>query len=299
MKAKKTLLLLCCFLFLPISMHLDKKRSLSSSEVKATFYLANPYQNNYLSPKFDFGGIGGGIGIGALIGIGGALIGGSHSGGGTGHTTIIDIPDIGYEPNTSTTATTLDLLNKTLTLHPELKNELNTHKYATSELDEIILKLCGCTTFLDFKKKVENKIMTLGRFDKGDNEKPTYAIVGESMNALTFYTPDINFWNENKLLCNILNRVILTYAIDEDFDFILCTDPYYYLDEHLSEYSYWYKDNANLFDRDPMCDSCSYRMEISMVRNYGYNTFVNNPYTWSTLPNTHYPFTETDYRVSR
>lgn len=102
--------------------------------------------------------------------------------------------------------------------------------------------------------------MPLGRFDKENNEKPTYAIVGESIDALTFNTPVFDFWNNNKVLCELLIKVILTFAIDMDFGFLLCTDPYYYLDEHTDDYSAWYvkyKERGGV--REPNVINCSYK----------------------------------------
>ena len=70
-------------------------------------------------------------------------------------------------------------------------------------------------------------------------------------------------------LIEYANIILVNYCCFANWDFILVTNPYYYMEEHLDIKNFGGKAYAN---------------EISLIRKRGYNTFLVGPASWSLIP---------------
>ncbi len=175
-----------------------------------------------------------------------------------------------------------DLINS-----DEVKKLLKDLGWTTKALITVLCIMLGVDLLSEFEE-TEDKVLCIGRDLSGERDK----YIGATENDYSHAYNKLGHWSFFNLnyetyykqygkLIDLANELLIIYCCIDDWDFILVTNPYPYLDERGQE-----KIN------------CTYSKEISIIRTSDYNSFFNG-YTWQTIPNLPSIYSYAGYRVSR
>lgn len=284
---------------------------------KCAFYLARPDEFFGLNNRIITGGSGGaggvtvssafqtiGIGLGTVAVIG--IMQGAHS-----NTT----PESGVvfsggsssssgnsSKNVSTVSTVLPenliraIFNSNDTSFDDFFNREDVkNKLGINTVDDAKRVLCimlGITSLSELENGSRDRVLCIGRDIYSTHSDLScidgYQNYANKYNYWAFYNSDYSSLIETYHdLMYIANELLVVYCCKNDWDFILVTNPYHYMEEH---YTGKYQGLA-------------YSREIKIIRSTGYNNFINVDYTWQTIPNpglseaSHYQYA--GYRISR
>lgn len=154
--------------------------------------------------------------------------------------------------------------------NPDIKQGLKDIGKTTTELKECLASFLGVTavTLSEFYNS-DNKVLCIGRAFE-DKRFTQYNDYAEENGFWRFFVKDykgaIDDYGEE--LIEIANKVLVLYCCNQNWDFILVTNPYYYMAEHL----------------DLSYGGLGYSMEIALIRTNGYYRFLNTSLTWQTIP---------------
>lgn len=178
-----------------------------------------------------------------------------------------------------------DVLNKNDEFNKKLKNSGKNINDINSLLKEF-LNIGNLTTFYNSN----NKVLCIGRDIKFSYGNYDYVYGYQN------YAKKYNFWafwNNNydgfvnifgQSFIDLCNETLVYYCVYNDYDFILVTNPYYYMKEHL----------------DLSHGGSAYSKEIDIIRKNSYNNFINTSFNWNTIPNPRNDYyAYTGYRVSK
>ena len=172
----------------------------------------------------------------------------------------------------------------------ELERLLRELGLTMKDLAECLLTLFGIGTFADFisEQANGNGTMYLGRFVDDLNEEGfffnDYSKVATANNGYCFHGSSLAF-ALFKELSVLANWVAINWAIIANWDFVLCTDPYYYITEHYEMFRY----APTLDGKIRYVGGESYMHELLTLRISGYNAIRYNteisakPFTWQDL----------------
>ena len=175
----------------------------------------------------------------------------------------------------------------------ELERLLKELGKTMADLEKCLLELFGIGTLADFfyKKSQEKGTMYLGRFvddlnDEGFDFNDYSSVASSKDNGYCFHGTSKSFATYGALAV-LANWSALNYAIMANWDFVLCTDPYYYITEHYEMFRY-----APTLDGEVrFVGGESYMHELLTLRITGYNAIRYNtelgkranPFTWQDL----------------
>lgn len=177
-----------------------------------------------------------------------------------------------------------DLIDK-----DEVKTKLKELGISKEDLKTILKTMLGITSLYAFEKTTD-KVLCIGRDLSGDKSR----YVGASDTDFTYSYEKVGHWaffssSYNALISQYgekavkyVNYLLILYCCYDDWDFMLVTNPYYYIPEH----------------SDVMV-TCTYTDELQLIRSNSYNNFINYNYTWSTIPKPASIWSFAGYRVSR
>lgn len=182
-----------------------------------------------------------------------------------------------------------DVVNKNTKINERMKKSGKT----LNDLKQVLIEFLEVSTLSKFYNS-KNKILCIGR-DMEDtynnyNDLKGYQNYAEKNNYWSFWVENYSDYVKTytQEFLNLCNDVLIRYCCSADWDFILVTNPYHYMAEHLDINSY---------------GGSAYASEISIIRTYNYNYFVNSTLTWNTIP---YPgkskssyFSYAGYRISK
>lgn len=170
----------------------------------------------------------------------------------------------------------------------EVEDKLKELDETKDRLIELMVKMLGIQNILTFER-TNDKVLCIGR--DLSNEKVVSDNGGTDYDVSRAYNKigHWSFFNKNYFkyldeygnLMNFANELLIAYCCIDDWDFILVTNPYPYLDERGEE-----KIN------------CTYSKEISIIRTANYDHFWNG-YTWQTIPNLSSIYSYAGYRVTK
>ena len=172
----------------------------------------------------------------------------------------------------------------------ELERLLRELGLTMKDLAECLLTLFGIGTLADFiaEQANGNGTMYLGRFVDDLNEEGfffnDYSKVATANNGYCFHGSSLAF-ALFKELSVLANWVAINWAILANWDFVLCTDPYYYITEHYEMFRY----APTLDGKIRFVGGESYMHELLTLRISGYNAIryntakSANPFTWQDL----------------
>lgn len=181
-----------------------------------------------------------------------------------------------------------DLINN----ESSFKNRLLDLKKTVSDVKNVIKTFLGIKDLSNLYD-TNNKVLCIGRDNdktyKKSNDISGYQNYANKYGYWSFFVSDYDTQLKKfgQKLISYANELLVTYCCIKDWDFILVTNPYYYMQEHLST----------------KYGGTSYANEISIIRKHDYNTFLVGPASWSLVP---YPgntegsyFAYAGYKVSK
>lgn len=264
--------------------------------------------NDFNNLGFGGGGGGGAIGMGLGLAAAGALAlaTGSSTSSSSGSGLIYNGSSSSTSSSSSSTATTTstglsndiinDILNSDDTTfddffkRTDVKNKLG--DFSDADAKELLCLMLGISSLTELENSSKDRVLCIGR-DMGNRTlaSPTdaYQNYASKYNYWAFFNSNYNSYVKEytQNVMDIVNQLLVIYCCKNDWDFILVTDPYNYMEEHFTNQYY----------------GKGYKMEIKIIRSCNYNNFTNVNYTWQTLPNpgnsesAHYKYA--GYRVSR
>ena len=176
-----------------------------------------------------------------------------------------------------------DLINS-----DEVKKLLKDLGKTKNALITILCTMLGVDLLSKFEE-TEDKVLYIGR-DLSDKEKvikegATNYDISHAYNTFgrwAFFNEKYNaLWDQYGKLIDVANELLISYCCMRDFDFVLVTNPYPYMEERGAE-----KDNA------------TYSKEIAIIRYANYDYFYNGM-TWQTIPVSNLKYAYAGYRVSK
>ncbi len=180
-----------------------------------------------------------------------------------------------------------DVVNKDNEINQRLKNSGR----SLSKLKEVLQIFLGVASLTSFYNS-NNKVLCIGRDIKetyDEDDIRGYQNYAKQNNYWSFWVRNYNHYllENSEIFLELCNDVLIYYCCANDWDFILVTNPYYYMAEHL----------------DTRYGGIAYANEIAIIRNNGYNYFTNVSLSWNTIP---YPgmreenyYSYAGYRVSK
>lgn len=284
---------------------------------KCAFYLARPDEFFGLNNRIITGGSGGaggatvssafqtiGIGLGtvAVIGImqgthsnttpenGVVFVGGSSSSSGNSFKNTTTVSTVLPENLIKAIFDSNDVTFEDLFNREDVKNTIG--KDNIEKAKELLCEMLGIDSISELENGTRDRVLCIGRDNSDTYDNPEridgYQNYAVKYNYWAFYSPKykmllIDYQN----LMYIVNELLVIYCCENDWDFILVTNPYHYMEEHYTgaEGGYYYS------------------QELKIIRTSGYNNFVNADYTWHTIPNpglskeAYYQYA--GYRISR
>lgn len=155
------------------------------------------------------------------------------------------------------------------------------------EVIEVLTRMLGISTILEFKR-TQDKVLYIGRDMSDTNriyEGATDYDISHAYNTFgrwAFFSNDyLSLIEKYGDLVGFANELLISYCCIDDWDFVLVTNPYPYMEERGTE-----KDNA------------TYSKEISIIRYANYDYFYNGM-TWQTIPVSNLKYAYAGYRVSK
>lgn len=182
-----------------------------------------------------------------------------------------------------------DVVNKNTTINERLNKSGKT----LGDLKNVLLSFLQISSLTKFYN-AKDKVLCIGR------DIPATYLNDKDISGYQNYAKQYNFWSfwvqnysdfitdYSQEFINLCNDVLIYYCCSADWDFVLVTNPYHYMVEHLDTKSY---------------GGSAYATEISIIRSNNYNYFVNSTLSWSSIPNpgnskTSY-FSYAGYRISK
>ena len=185
-------------------------------------------------------------------------------------------------------------ISDTLGKNKGLSDKLKQLGKSVNDVEGCLKEFLSIAT-LDRFYNSNDKVLCIGR-DPGNDEE---ILRIDSIYRYNNYATSYGFWKfyvkdfEDKVgkytlnLINLVNDILIYYCIYNDWDFVLVTNPYYYMKEH----------------KDLRYGGYNYSNEISIIRNHSYNRFLNVSLTWNTIKNPGYRelnyYALAGYRVSK